>query len=183
MTSKNPSAPGFKQRVKHEMKDYIEITIYLAVLFCTIVAYTNLVSSQDGVDPLNYTFAIVNALVIAKVILIGEMVHLGRNVESRPLYQSVLLKSLIFAALVFLFHFVEEFVKRVYHHLPAGTVLREIDYEVLLARTIIILCAFIPLFAFRELRRVLGEEKLYTLFTRAHVDDPIPSTQIKNPIS
>ncbi len=119
---------------------------------------------------MNYTFAIINALVIAKVILIGQMVRIGRHAETRPLYQSVLLKSLIFGMLVFLFHLLEEFVKRLYHHLPAGTVLREMDYEVLLARSIIVLCAFIPLFAFRELRRVLGEEKLHTLFfTRAHV--------------
>ena len=65
---------------------------------------------------------------------------------------------------VFLFHFLEEFVKRVIHHKPSGTVLDEFDLEQTLARTIIILCAFIPLFAFRELRRVLGEEKLYALF-------------------
>ncbi|RZU41178.1 hypothetical protein [Edaphobacter modestus] len=184
MTSKNPSAPGFKQRAKNELKDFAIITIYLAVLFCAIVAYTDLVSRRYGADPMNYTFAIINALVIAKVILIGQMVRIGRHTETRPLYQSVLLKSLIFGMLVFLFHLLEEFVKRLYHHLPAGTVLREMDYEVLLARSIIVLCAFIPLFAFRELRRVLGEEKLHTLFfTRAHVDDPIPSTQIKNPVS
>jgi hypothetical protein len=34
----------------------------------------------------------------------------------------------------------------------------------LIGRSIIIFCAFIPLFAFRELRRVLGEEKLYEMF-------------------
>jgi len=33
----------------------------------------------------------------------------------------------------------------------------------LIARTIVVFCAFIPLFGFMELRRVLGEEKLYTL--------------------
>ncbi|WP_157467532.1 hypothetical protein [Edaphobacter aggregans] len=35
----------------------------------------------------------------------------------------------------------------------------------LIARSIIILRAFVPLFAFRELRRVLGEENLYELFS------------------
>jgi hypothetical protein len=50
---------------------------------------------------MNFGFAIVNALVIGKVILVGEMMHLGRGYEMRPLWQSVLLKSAVFSVLVF----------------------------------------------------------------------------------
>jgi len=164
MTSDKPVAPGFKQRATHELKDFALIACYLAVLFCAIAVYTYLISKKYGADPLNFTFAILNALIIAKVILLGEMVRLGKRVETRPLYQSVLLKSLLFALLVFLFHLVEEFVKRLIHHQPAGTVLHNLDFEELAARSIIILCAFIPLFAFRELHRVLGEEEFRALF-------------------
>ena len=172
MTSENsaapatPAAPGFKQRAKREFKDYAIVSTYLAVLFCAVAAYTALLLRKYDVttDTLTYTFAIIQALVIGKVILIGEMMHLGRPVETRPLYQAVLLKSVIFGLLVFLFRLLEEFIKRLIHGKPSGTVLHEFDLEQTLARTIIILCAFIPLFAFRELRRVLGEEKLYALF-------------------
>ncbi|WP_035349403.1 hypothetical protein [Edaphobacter aggregans] len=172
MTSRNPptptasAAPGFKQRAAHELKDFAIVSAYLAVLFCAVITYTNLlVQRYDDPATLNYTFAIINALVIGKVILIGEMMHLGKSAESRPLYQSVLLKSLVFALFVFAFHILEEFIKRLIHHKPAGTVLHEMEWDQLIARSIIILCAFLPLFAFRELRRVLGEEKLYDLFT------------------
>jgi hypothetical protein len=167
MTSENsPTAPGFKHRAKHELKDYAIVSTYLAVLFCTVAAYTTLLLKKYDVtdDTLTYTFAIINALVIGKVILIGEMLRLGRRAETRPLYQSVLLKSFLFGLLVFAFHLLEEFIKRLIHGKPAGTVLHELDLEQMLARSIIILCAFVPLFAFRELRRVLGEEKLYALF-------------------
>lgn len=34
-----------------------------------------------------------------------------------------------------------------------------------------LLCAFVPLFLFRELRRVLGEEKLYSLLCSRGVAD------------
>ena len=170
MTSTNASVtapkPSIKQRAKRELKDYAIVSGYLAILFCAVTAYSSLLLRKyDENSTLNYTFAIINALVIGKVILIGEMMNLGKRAETRPLYQSVLLKSVIFGLFVFAFHLLEEFVKRLYHHEPFGTVLHEIEWEQLLARTIIILCAFIPLFAFRELRRVLGEEKLYEMFT------------------
>lgn len=157
------AAPGFKQRVAHELKDYAAISAYLAVLFCAIVTYTDLLLRKYDAETWNFSFAILNALIIGKVILIGEMMRLGRRVEARPLYQAVFLKSVIFSLLIFLFHLIEEFVKRLIHHQPAGTVLHNLDYEELLARCIIIFCALVPLFAFRELGRVLGKEKLHSL--------------------
>jgi hypothetical protein len=161
--TEDAAAPGFKQRAARELKDYAVIAAYLAVLFCAITTYTALLLRKYDADTWNYSFAIVNALVIGKVILLGEMARLGRRVEARPLYQSVLLKAFLFGLLVFAFHITEEFVKRLIHREPAGTVRHHLDYEELLARSIIVLCALIPLFAFRELGRVLGKEKFHVL--------------------
>jgi hypothetical protein len=165
MSSKDPGAPGFKQKAVREFKEFLWIAGYLAFFFCALSTYTTLLLRKYEVDDnyLNYGFAIISALVIGKVILIAQMAHLGRGYEARPLYQTVILKSLIFGVVVFAFHFVEEFVKRVIHHKPFGSVWQETRWDDLVARTIVVLCAFIPLFGFMELRRVLGEEKLYSL--------------------
>jgi hypothetical protein len=164
MTSKDPAALGFKQKAKEELKDYAIVSLYLAFFFCALVTYTMLVSKHDIDSSLNYTFAIINALVIAKVILIGEMMHLGKRAEARPLYQSVLFKSVLFGLFVLAFHFLEEFIKRLIHGEPFGTVWHNIDSDQLIARSVVVFCAFLPLFAFRELHRVLGPGKLHTLF-------------------
>jgi hypothetical protein len=157
--------PGFKKRAENELKDFLIISAYLATLFCAVASYTMLLLRQhDESSTLNYTFALINALVIGKVILIGEMMHLGRRAETRPLYQSVILKSIVYGLFIFAFHLLEEFIKRLIHHQPAGTVLHEMELEQLIARSIVILCALVPLFAFRELSRVLGEGKLNELF-------------------
>jgi drug/metabolite transporter (DMT)-like permease len=169
MTATNSATPKptFRQRATHELKDYLIMSGYLAVLFCAISAYTQLLLSKYDVDSeLTFTFALINALVIGKVILLGEMMHLGRRIEARPLYQFVLLKSILFTLLVFAFHLVEEVIKRIYHHLPNGTVLHKLDLEKITASSIIILCAFIPLFAFRELGRALGPGRLSALFSQ-----------------
>jgi hypothetical protein len=172
--SKDPAAPSFKQKAAREFKEYLWISAYLAFFFCALSTYTTVLLRRFDVneDYLNYGFAIINALVIGKVILVAQMVHLGRGYEAKPLYQTVLYKSLVFGVVVFAFHFVEEFVKRVIHGKPFGAVWLETRWEDLVARSIIVFCAFIPLFGFMELRRVLGEERLYLLLrTRGGGED------------
>jgi len=156
--------PGFKQKAKHELVDFTMISVYLGIFFCALTTYTMLLLKKYEIDYLNYSFAIINALIIAKIILIGEMAHVGRKAEARPLYQSVVYKAFVFSLLVFAFHFAEEFVKRLIHGKPSGTVIQETHFDDLFGKSLVMFCAFIPLFAFRELRRVMGEEKLHALF-------------------
>jgi hypothetical protein len=167
MTSKEPTAPGFKQKAVHELKDFAWISLYLAFFFCALSTYAMLLLRKYEINYLNYTFAIVNALIVAKIILIGEWARLGREAEAKPLYIAVLYKSVVFSLLVFGFHFLEEFIKRLIHGLPAGTVVHDIKVDDLLGKSIVIFGAFIPLFAFRELGRVMGEDKLHALFFRS----------------
>ncbi len=169
--TKDPSAPGFKQKAEHELKDFAMISFYLGFFFCALVTYTMLLLKKYEISYLNYSFAIINALIIAKIILIGEWAHLGKRGEAKPLYQSVLYKSVVFAVLVFAFHFVEEFIKRLIHHDPFGTVWHNLHIDDLIGRSIVIFCAFVPLFAFRELGRVMGEDKLHALLFKAGVAD------------
>jgi hypothetical protein len=162
-----PTVPAAHPRVHkavHELKDFAAISIYLAFFFCALATYTMVLLKKYDVSYINYSFAIINALVIAKVLLIGDMAHLGRKSETRPLYQTVLYKSVVFTLLVVAFHFVEEVVKRIIHHEPSGTVLHNTNWDDLAAKSLIIFAVFIPLFAFRELRRVMGEDTFYALF-------------------
>jgi len=172
MNTANGAAPTLKQKAMADLKDFAWISLYLALFFSALTTYTILLLSEyDATSVLNYGFAIINALVVAKVILLGEMAHLGKASESRPLYQAVLYKSIVYCLLVLAFHFVEEFVKRLIHGDPAGTVLHEIRINDLVGRSIIIFCTFLPLFGFRELRRVLGAEKFDSLFYKAGPHD------------
>ena len=63
----------------------------------------------------NHTFALINALVITKVIMIGEYAKVGRKYEARALFLSAIWKALLFGLLVFGFHVVEEVIKRLLH--------------------------------------------------------------------
>jgi hypothetical protein len=82
------------------------------------------------------------------------------------LIYSSIYKAFVYGLLVFGFHMVEEAVKRLIHGKDIAGALRDICIDDLLGRSVIIFLAFIPFFAFRELERVISQEKLRGLFFR-----------------
>ena len=165
MTSKDSAPVGFKQKAKNELIDFALISLYLAIVLCAVSTVAMLILRKYDVSFWNYGVALINALVVAKVILIGDMAHLGRRAETRPLYQSVLYKSVVFGLLILAFHVLEEVIKHLIHHQPAARmILHDFSANDLMTRTIVIMGTLIPLFAWRELGRVIGEDKLRSLF-------------------
>ena len=156
-----------KEKAKHEFKELVVIFLYLAFFFFALTIYNMVLLSEFHEKSWNFAFALINALVITKVVMIGEAVKVGSKYEARPLLLSALYKAFMFSLLVLAFHFVEELVKRLIHGADFATASREIRLDDLFSRSIIIFCVFIPLFGFREFRRVLGEEKFYNLLFRS----------------
>jgi hypothetical protein len=166
MNAENPKKATLKQKATHELREFGVISSYLAFFFCAVATYSLLLRNQFHVSYFVYGTALINALVIAKVILIGEYAHLGKQHESKPLFQSALYKAILFSLLVLAFHIVEEAIKRRWHGENFATAYHGIRINELLARSVVIFCAFLPLFGFRELRRVLGEDEFRSLFFR-----------------
>ncbi len=179
MTPKKFVSPETKAKAAHEGRELLVLFLYLAFFFCALVVYNMLLLRQYHVEYLNLSFALINALVVAKVILIGDYMHLGRRYEDRPLWLSATAKAFLFGLLVFAFHVLEELIKRLVHGGDVANASGDIRIDQLLARSLIIFCTFIPLFGFRELRRLLGEEEFHSLLfhskaerlARAHVGD------------
>jgi hypothetical protein len=170
---------SFKQRAIHEFEDMGVIFLYLAFFFCAISTYSMLLLNKFEISYFTYGAALINALVIAKVILIGEYARIGRKHEAKPLLYSAIYKAFVFGLLVFAFHLIEEAIKEVVHGHRVAAAFREMRIDDLLARTVIVFCTFIPLFAFRELQRVLGEDKFRTLLFRTN-DGPKPDLSCRS---
>ena len=159
----NSTHVGRKQKIKHELREMLELFVYLAFFFCSIALYDMLLLRQYTVEYLTITFALINALVITKVIMIGEYAKLGRKHEDKALLISAAWKAFVFGLLVFAFHIVEEVIKRLIHGADILKASRGIGFEQFAGRAIIVFCVFIPLFAFREFRRAMGEEEFRSL--------------------
>ena len=160
MTSAHPER---RQKIKHELKEMLAIFLYLAFFFCALETFETFLLDEYHLRYWGYTFALINALVITKVIMIGEYAKLGKRHEDKALFLSAIWKAFVFGLLVFTFHIVEEVIKRLIHGADLATVSRELRLDQFAGRAIVVFCTFIPLFAFREFRRVMGEEEFRSL--------------------
>lgn len=158
---------SLKERVIEEFKAFWIIVFYLWLFLGSFTVYRRLVVAETGSAYLHYGIAVLEALVIAKVILVGRMFGFSRRFEDRPLIVPVLYKSFLFGILVLLFGVVERMVEGLIHKQGMLSGLREIahmsGYE-LGARILILVVAFIPFFAFGEIGRVIGVRRLSAMF-------------------
>jgi len=151
--------PGWKAKAKHELREMLELFGYLAFFFCALAIYDMLLLKQYNVEYWTIAFALINAAVITKVIMIGEYAKLGKRYEYKALLLSAVWKAFVFGLLVFAFHVVEEVIKRMIHGADTANATSNMRLEQFAGRAVIVFCVFIPLFAWREFRRVMGEEQ------------------------
>src|SRR5215469_1544214 len=97
------SSSSLKEKAKEEFRVFWAIAIYLALMFSAFFTYRRLTLSESGITYLHYGIGIIEALILAKVILVGQALRLGRRFEDEPLIVSVLVKTLYFAIFVAVF--------------------------------------------------------------------------------
>ena len=100
-----------KQKVLHELGEFFRVFLYLAPWFCAFSTYRMLILSRFTDVSFDYGTALLNALVLSKVILVGEFFHLGKRHEDRPLIYSTIYKSFLFALLAAAFRIVELMIR------------------------------------------------------------------------
>ena len=158
---------SLKERAIEEFRLFWIIALYLWVFLGSFIVYRQLIAAEMGVAYLHYGFALIEALIIAKVVLIGKMFGFSRRFEDKPLIVPVLYKSFLFGILVLLFGIVEHLVEGWFRKQGLVAGLREIGdlgANELGARVLMLIVAFVPFFAFSEIGRVLGAQKLAAMF-------------------
>ncbi len=170
MSSSDKKKGKLKQKIFHEMAEYWINVVYLTLVFASFTQYRRLVLAAHDILYTNYWVAVIEALVLAKVVMIGDVLHLGRRLEQKPLIFPTLLKTVVFSVFVGIFTIIEHMIKGLWKGMGLTGGLTDFlgkgEHE-LLAGCLIVFVAFIPFFAFRELGRALGEEgKIWRLFFR-----------------
>jgi len=156
-----------KARAIAEFKAYWVITLYLWVFLGSFTIYRRLVIAETGGVYLHYGIALIEALVIAKVVLIGRLFGFSRRFEDRPLIVPVIYKSILFGVLVIVVGLAERIVEGWFHGQGVLGGLRSLDelgIHELGARVLMLIVAFVPFFAFGEIVRVHGSREIAALF-------------------
>ncbi len=178
MSDATETRSGWKQKIASELVEYWTVVVYLSCFLGVFNWYRRFVLAEYHISYAHYGMSVLEALVLAKLILIGNALRLGRRLDDRPLIIPTLFKTVMFSLLVGVFNVLERTIEGLLRgHGFAGGVEELVNtglYE-LLARSLVTFFAFIPFFAFKELERVLGIGRLLTLFVRgraATASDP-----------
>lgn len=158
---------SIKSKLLHELREYMQNFIFLAIFFSVFAIYRRLLLAHYGVHLEDYGISVIKALILAKVVMIGDIVHIGRRLAGKPLIYHVLLKSLAFTIWVAIFDVAESLIRV---SIEAKTFngayeefLNNFD-SVLLGGFLVVYFAFVPFFGLKELGNVIGKDKLHKLF-------------------
>jgi hypothetical protein len=159
---------SLKGRVRHELRAYLMITLFFTVVLSVFNIYRRLILGEAGVSYSHYGISLIEALILAKIVLIGDAMNLKRFASSRrSVFELAVLQSILFAVLVWLFsileHVVEGLIRRMNWAQIAHAIVQHGLHE-MVARLIMMFAAFLPFFALWELRLRLGPRRFFDLW-------------------
>ncbi len=164
-----------KERIRRELFEYGLNVLYLTIVFAAFTWYQRLVQGAQGIVYTNYGIALIEALILGKVIMLGGIFRLGRGLEERPLIYSTLYKTFVFALFVALFKLIEHAIKGLLMGEGIAGGLAKYTgkgIHVLFDNRLVVFVALLPFFAIKEMGRVLGSDKISTLFFRRREVEP-----------
>jgi hypothetical protein len=171
----NASKPTLKQKAWQGMKEYLVISLYLWLVFALFVIYQSVILAEHDIPFAFHGFALINALALAKVMLVAREFNFADNFKNAPLIVPTLFKSAAFAVVLGCFKILEAIVVGLYHGRSVSESITEVGggtIEGILVLIALLAVQLIPFFGFTELRRVFGEGKLERLFfTSRHPAD------------
>lgn len=160
---------SLKKRAISEAKKFAIIAGYLWVLFVLFEIHRlTILRGPNPVAPAGYRigFALINALVLGKIILIAEVFHFGEWPKDSPLVYSILFKSAAFSALLVCCDILEEVLVGIFHNKTIAQSIPTLGgggLEGILLVGLMVFIVLIPFFSFREVARAVGEDELLSI--------------------
>jgi hypothetical protein len=161
--------PTLKQRLVSQFREIFGMFLYLWVLFALFTYHKAIVLAQYNIDYKPFGVAIINAFILAKVMLVAEKMNLAAKLRNKPLAYPILTKATVLALIFILFNLAETMLKGLWKGKALSESMPKIGggspAEFIITGAILAV-ALIPFFAFRELSLVLGRGVLGGLLMR-----------------
>lgn len=155
----SPSKTAVIARAKHGLSRFVIMFLYLLVAFTLFQVHEYVVLAEHQIPYTRYGFAIVNALVLAKVMLVADELRLGDWFPRHPLLYPIFIRSALFAAVFIVFDIAEKVVIGLFNGQSLATSIPTIGGGGVLGSVLIgaiLAVALMPFFAFTELSKILG---------------------------
>jgi hypothetical protein len=153
-------------RVVEEFKRFAVMTLYLWVIISIFNLHQRIVLREQGISFFGQGFALVNALILAKVMLVAEDLKLGKRFHHLPPIYAALADSFLFSLIFIAFHYVEAAVIALIRQQPISENVPSVGGGGLigvLCVAAIMFISLIPYFALRAVGRVIGQARVRSI--------------------
>ena len=165
----NDAKRTVKQKAVQGMMEYLFISLYLGVVLSLFTVYKVVILAEHNIDFAPHGFAIINALALAKIILVAQELHFAEQLRDAPLIYPTLLKSFTFTILLALFKVVEHTCVGMFHGKSFYAAIASSgdgSWRGTICLIALLFVVLVPFFGFTELRRVFGKGRLEGAFFR-----------------
>jgi hypothetical protein len=177
MSEQTRSSGSIRSKLVEEFTAMAAIAAYLYVCFGSLIIFKSAILRAEGIHYEIWGLAAVKALIMAKFILIGRMLHVGKGYRNKPLIWPTLYLSLTYLIVLLILTTLEELIVGFIHGRAVTDSLNHVAGPTLfqgLAVCLIMFLILVPFSAFTCLSEVLGEREMIRLFfVNRDVDDAV----------
>jgi chromate transport protein ChrA len=163
-------------RVKQELLEVIPPAVFFFIAFQLLAFTRALMLKEYGIHVSTFMAATVGALIVAKVVLIVDLLPFVNRFPNKPLMYNVVWKTAIYLVAALLVRYVEHLIPFIREHRDFAVAHRHLLSEVVWphfwAIQIWLLVLFFFYCALRELIRVIGRERVRQMFFGPITSDP-----------
>jgi multidrug transporter EmrE-like cation transporter len=161
------STASFREKALRGFEEMAALALYLYICLGAVLLLKAAVLQDAGVNFAIWGIAGVKALLLAKFMLLGRELKVGRRFRDRPLIWPTLYHALVFLILLLILTTIEEIVVGIIRHRPLFDSLSHVVGHTVfegIAICIILFLILVPYSAFVCLADVLGERETLRLF-------------------
>jgi hypothetical protein len=156
--------------VLHEVREILPPTIFFFIGFNLILFTKRLILADYLIQFAGFAIATVSALVVAKAVLVADLMPFLRRFDYAPLAVPILFKTAVYSFFVFIARLIEAFLRYVFEGGAVGhggfveDALGKFSWDRFIATQMWIIVLFLIYVTASELNNLFGDGELYKIF-------------------
>jgi len=162
--------PGWKRRAADELRNLSITVIYIWVLLSVFTLHREFILRSYHINySTKFGFAFINAVILAKFMWLGEILHAGKRAAGKALIYSTLWNAALFAVILMIFRLLEEALVKVWHGSSIAASFSEAvrDPRDIFASLLLVFVVLIPFFFAKGLIEILGKDEIKRLLLKS----------------
>ena len=165
--------PSWKKRALDELRKLSITVAYMWLLLSVFTFHREIILANYHINySAKFGFAFINAVILAKFMWLGEILHAGKKAAAKALLYSMLWNSALFTIILMVCHLLEEALIKVWHGQSFAASFSETvaDPRGIFATMLLMFVVLIPFFFAKGLIEIMGKDEIKRLLLKARTE-------------